>query len=192
MGVEEGNSFTACARRLSAAFVLDGDKEPPSSDFERVQSGLTKILFARFHSSLGEADLCEICDESTARLLNESRRQGRALDNAAGWLRTTAVNLALDKLKSPRMEPLDDHEPTIKDEFEARLLERLTSDDQVARALQATIEGGEDIVVRIVCDYLDLAEEMPGSPSTREVAERCGYSHTTVGEALKRFGHYLK
>lgn len=189
IGTREADSFTASAQRLSGAFALDGD-EPPSRDVERVKSALLLILLARF-GPLGAAELCDIADEAIARLLNESRRQGRALDNAAGWLRTTARNLAHDRFKGPQLETLDDHE-AVEDEFATRLLERLTSDDQVKRGLRAAVKAGDDVAVRVVVDYLDLADEMSGSPSTRAVAERCGYSHTTVQEVLKRFRRYLK
>lgn len=192
MGMKEGDSFAACAARLSVAFAVDGGEEPASSDLERVRSGLMTIVLAGFHTSLGGAELCEIGDEAIARLLKESRRQGRGLDQAAAWLRTTATHLAIDRLRTSHSEALDGHEPTIKDEFEARSLERLASDNQVKQGLLIAIEAGDYVDVRIVCEYLDLAYEMPGSPTTRQVAERCGYSHTTVAEALKRFGRYLK
>lgn len=189
-GTEEAESFGACAQRLSAAFALDGD-EPPGRDADRVRSALLTILIARY-LSLGVTELHEIVDESLTRLVNESRRQGRALDSAAGWLRTTAANLALDQLKAPRKEALDDRSHAIEDEFAARLLERLASDDQIKSGMHVAIEEGDDVAVRIVIEYLDLADEMPGSPSTRAVAERSGYSHTTVQEALKRFRRYVQ
>jgi DNA-directed RNA polymerase specialized sigma24 family protein len=150
---------------------------------------LLTILFSRF-SSLGPAELCEIADEAVKRLLEESQRQGRTLDNAAAWLRKTASNLAIDRVRRAREDRLDDE--SIGDEWSARVLERFESNDQVKRGLAIAIEKRDYVAVHVVTDYLDLAAEESGFPSSRAVAERCGYSHTTVLEALKRFRRYME
>jgi DNA-directed RNA polymerase specialized sigma24 family protein len=182
------SSFKDAARRLSAAFAADGDS-PYEEDREQVRSALLMVLFIRF-SSLGAAEICEVADETVKRLLEESRRQGRSLDNASAWLRRVAINLALDHLKRVREEPLEDE--NVEDELSTRLLERLESDDQVKRGLAIAIEKRDEVVVQVVTAYLDLADEEPGFPSSRAVADRCGRSHTTVQETLKRFRGYIE
>jgi DNA-directed RNA polymerase specialized sigma24 family protein len=154
-----------------------------------VRSGLLILLFVRY-SYLGAAELCEIADEAVARLLEESRRQGRSLDNTSAWLRRTAKNLAIDRLRRHREEPLDNE--TLEDELSGRLLERFESNDQVKRGLAIAIEEGDEVAVHVVTDYLDIADEESGFPSSRAVAKRCGYSHTTVQDALKRFRRYIQ
>jgi DNA-directed RNA polymerase specialized sigma24 family protein len=184
----DSNSFKDAVQRLSAALAADGNS-PREEDRERVRSGLLMILFIRF-SPLGASEICEIADEAVARLLAESRRQGHALDKASAWLRRTALNLAIDRLRRTRVEPLEDE--AVEDEYSARLLEKLESDDQVKRGLMIAIEKRDEVAVRVVTAYLDLADEISGSPSTRAVAKRCSYSHTTVQEALKRFRLYVE
>jgi len=188
--MEKDLSFEECARRLSAAFAVDGS-QPHSEDRDRVRSSLLTILVARFHA-LGVTELYEVADEAMTRLLKESRRQGNALDSASGWLVRTATRLALDQFKTPRRESLDDSDAAIEDEFTARLIERLESDDQVSRGLRHAVEAGDEVAVQVVGDYLDLADEMTGFPSSRAVAQRCPYSHTTVQEALSRFRQYVE
>lgn len=184
----DSGTFKDATRRLSAAFAADGDL-PRDADRERVRSGLLMILFIRF-SSLGAAELCEIADEAVTRLLEESRRQGRSLDKASAWLRRTAINLAIDRLRRIREDRLDDE--TVEDELSGRLLKQLESNDQVKRGLAIAIEKRDEVAVQVVTDYLDLADEESGFPSSRAVAKRCGYSHTTVQEALKRFRRYVE
>lgn len=188
MHSREPGNFKDAARRLSAAFAADGDR-PRGADSEHVRSAVLKILFIRF-SGLGTTELFEIADESIARLLEESRRQGHALENASAWLRRTAMNLALDRLRRVRDESLDDE--TVEDDLSARQLERFEDKDQVSRGIGVAIEERDEIAVQVVTDYLDLADEEGRFPSSRAVARRCGYSHTTVQEALKRFRGYLE
>jgi DNA-directed RNA polymerase specialized sigma24 family protein len=184
---DDSDGVGEAAQRLSAAFAADGSRVR-EEDYERVRSALLTVLLVRA-SSLGAAELCEVADEATTRLLEESRRQGRALDSSFAWLRTTAVNLAIDRLRRGRVAPLEDE--SIEDELPARLREKFESKDQVLRGLDVAIAKHDDIVVQVVTDYLDLADEGTGFPSSREVAERCGYSHTTVLDTLKRFARYL-
>jgi hypothetical protein len=182
------NSFRDAAWRLSVAFAAGGDSAR-EEDRQRVRSALLMILFFRY-SSLGAAEICEIADETVKRLLEESEEQGHGLDNASGWLRRTAINQALDHLKRVRVEPLEDG--SLEDELSTRLQERLESDDQVKRGLAVAIEKGDEVTVQVITEYLDVADEEPGFPSSRAVAERCGRSHTTVLEALKKFRGYVE
>jgi DNA-directed RNA polymerase specialized sigma24 family protein len=184
----DSDSFKDAAQRLSAALAA-GDYPLREEDRERVRSGLLMILFIRY-SYLGAAELCEIADEAVERLLKESQLQGGALDKASAWLRKTAINLAIDQLRRVRVDRLDDE--TVEDELSARLVERLESNDQVKRGLAIAIAKRDEVAVQVITAYLDLADEESGFPSSRAVAERCGYSHTTVQEALKRFRRYIE
>lgn len=188
MSRRNSDSLRDTAQRLSKACAADGE-QVDRGDFERVRSGLLAVLFAHF-SSLGAAGLCDIADEALARLTAESRRQGRALEKAFAWLSRVATNLAIDELRRAREDELDDE--TMEDEHPARLVEKLERDDQVKRGLDIAIEKRDEVVVQVVTEYLDLARELDGFPSSRAVAKRCNYSHTTVQEALRRFRDYVE
>jgi DNA-directed RNA polymerase specialized sigma24 family protein len=185
---DDPGAVGAAAQRLSAAFAADGS-QAREEDHERVRTALLTVLVVKV-SALGATEICDVADEATTRLLEESRRQGRALDHAFAWLRRTATNLAIDRLRRLRLDSLDDD--SIEDELPARLLEQLESSDQVKAGLKVAIEENDIVVVQVITDYLDLADERDGFPSSREVAERCGYSHSTVLEALKRFARYIE
>jgi DNA-directed RNA polymerase specialized sigma24 family protein len=183
-----GDTFADCARRLSAACSLDG-ASPESRDFERVRVDLIRSLLARFHF-LGPDEIAEFADEAMERLVRESRRQGRELANPAGWLVTVAGNLAKDRLKRQDPEPLP-HEDCVADTKAEKLLGHLEAKDSFDSAIATAIREGDDVAVRVVQVWLEMAEETGEAPSSRAVGTRCGYSHTTVQQALARFVRYL-
>lgn len=182
------NSFAACARRLSAELAR-GQSRPHSSDYERVRSGLIRLLLAGF-GALGPDEIVDIADDTLERLMLESRRQGGALENPAGWISTVGANRARDRFRGGDSLP-EVAADTIPDDESTRLLERIGTADHVDSAILAAIDAGDDACVQIVTSWVDLADETGEAPSSRAVAEVCGYSHTAVQKALGRFARYL-
>jgi DNA-directed RNA polymerase specialized sigma24 family protein len=182
------SSFSDSAKRLSTAFALDG-LEVDRRDHERVREGLRRSLVSRFHT-LGADELLDIVDEAVTRLLRESRRQSRALENPASWLVRTATNRAVDRTRILAHERFPEDEGHDDDET-ARLIARVVDHDMLSNGIDTAIRRGDRVCVQVVTAWLDLATETGESPSSRAVGERCGYSHTTVNNALSRFQSYL-
>lgn len=168
--------------------AVDG-REPDAGDYSRVRDGLNLLLLARFRT-LGPDEICEIGDEALVRLLRESRRQTKALDEAGAWLIRVGGNLARDRLKKLDPTPLL-NEDRVADDQATRMLERLADKDHVDSAMGTAIREGDDVAVCVIRDWLDLYGETKKAPSSRTVAQHCGYSHRTVQMALRRFGGYL-
>jgi DNA-directed RNA polymerase specialized sigma24 family protein len=182
------DDFFESARLLSAGFALDGSPVD-RSDYERVRSGLRRFLLVRYRT-LGPDELLDIVDEAMLRLLRESRRQGRELQNPSGWLITVAGRLALDALG--KLGGAVDREHRTRDDDEiARMIDRAASKESLRVGIERAIAHQDRICVHVVTAWLDLAAETGKEPPSRDVGDRCGVSHTTVNNALARFRSYL-
>lgn len=186
--MSDEDSFSTAAARLSDAFARDG-APMHSRDHEIVRSGLVRFLLARFRS-LGVDELLDAVDEAVTRLLRESRRRGRSVENAGGWLVAVAKNLARDRLRRLANEPKFAEQPATDDDT-ARLLDQLTTKEAIRDGIARAVRVRDHVCVAVVTEWLDLATESGERPSSRAVATRCGCSHTTVNQALDRFHGYL-
>lgn len=181
--------FADAAKRMNSALARRDDAAVTSADHALVRQTLERILFVRYRT-LGPDEIFDVASEAVTRLLRESRRRGVPLDNPAGWLRTVAANIAKEKLEDLGHFADSDDEPAEDDET-LSVIRRLGDQDSVARALELAIADRDETTVRIISDWIDLEEELGRSPSSRHVGEKTGYSHTTVNQALARFGEYL-
>ena len=169
---------------------------PPSHDrrdLETVLGGLERFLAIRF-PTLPASDAAEIASESLARLLVVNQ-EGR-LDPArspAPYLTRIAHNLAVSAMRRPTATnaELDEAQHALADDEIAALLDARASSEMIRGALVQAVRVGDHVLVRVVRVWLELAESQGSAPASREVAERLGLSHTTVGEALKRLEKYL-
>jgi hypothetical protein len=183
-------AFTAAAQRISAALARHDDRAVAGPDYATVKAELGRILFIRFRS-LGPDEILDFVDESIARLVRESRRRGEALENAAGWLVRVGGNLAKDRFRVLSHET--DAEPDgVEEDETVDVIGRQTSEAMVDAALKRAIAAGDATTVKIITDWRDLTDETGLTPSSRDVAARSGYSHTTVNEALASFKSYLE
>jgi DNA-directed RNA polymerase specialized sigma24 family protein len=187
--VSASTKFADAAKRINSALARRDDAAVTSADHALVLQTLERILFVRYRA-LGPDEIFDTASEAVARLLRESRRRGVPLDNPAGWLRTVAGNIAKEKLEDLGHFADSDEEPADEDET-LSVISRLGDQDAFVRALELAIADRDETTVRIVTDWIDLEEELGRSPSSRQVGEKTGYSHTTVNQALSRFGEYL-
>lgn len=74
-----------------------------------------------------------------------------------------------------------------EDEALARLLDAEAARSDVLEAQARAAKDKKFTLVRIVSEWLVIAERSGVEPSSREVAETLGLSHTTVNEALREF-----
>lgn len=175
--------------RMNVAFARRDDDAVSGADHALVRETIERILFIRYRT-LGPDEIFDVADEAITRLLRESRRRGAPLENPAGWLRTVAGNIAKEKLEELGHFADSDVEPAVDDETIA-VISRAASHSSVADALKLAIADRDETTVRIISDWLDLQDELGRAPSSRQVGEKAGYSHTTVNQALARFGEYL-
>jgi DNA-directed RNA polymerase specialized sigma24 family protein len=160
-----------------------------SADLELVRDSLHTFLLARFQR-LGADDLLDVADEALFRLVEESRQQGRALDYPAAWLFRVASREAISRLRRPA-DSTGREEQVLNDDALAALIEANASRATVEHAFRRAVADSDHVAVQVVQAWLDLASELGVAPSSRAVANRIAYSHTTVNSALDRFRSYL-
>jgi DNA-directed RNA polymerase specialized sigma24 family protein len=182
--------FGTAVRRLSDAFAIGRSDGSVARDHEIVRDGLATFLALRFQV-LGIDEALDLVDESIARLAAESKARGEGFAQAPGWLSNVARNLAVDRLRRQRHESAPNGE-RLSDDALAALLDREASSGTVYAAARRAVAAHDHQCVRIVAEWLDLANETGEAPSSRVVGERTGYSHTTVNAALARFRTYLE
>lgn len=161
-------------------------------DLAVVVDGLSRFLGGRFRS-LPPAEIADIASESIVRLLQTSQA-GRLDENrpAGPYLTRIAHNLAVTRLRRPITEDLDGSPGGVMDDDAlARLLDARASSERLRQALARAARAGDHMLLRVVREWLRLAEQRSTSPSSRAVAERLDISHTTVNEALARLREYL-
>jgi RNA polymerase sigma factor (sigma-70 family) len=168
--------------------------EPTSEQLEAVLRVLTLWLARR---GLTTQDREDVCSEALGRLIKAVREGELDRERPPGaWLRVVADHLALDVLRRERIRagtPFDEqaHAPRSEDDRLAALLEREASRSDVDRALEQAAKEGRTIVVNVITTWRGLERMNHEPPSNREVADRLGVSHPTVGRALAAFGKLL-
>jgi hypothetical protein len=180
--------FKTAAMRLSAHFA-GGPAHTAEEDFKTVRDGLDAFLLSRFEA-LGADELLDLVDGAITALLEQSQELGKPLDHAGAWLFRVAGNAAIDRLRRTHdFSMLAD--PPRDDDALAALLDRDASGRSVKAALAHAVRLGDHLCVRVITEWLDIAEELGDAPASRTVAERVGCSHTTVNDAKARFAEYL-
>jgi hypothetical protein len=179
--------FDVAVQRLLR--TIDGGEAASTADLDRIQRVLANFLAARF-PDLGDPD--DVASEAVARF-TQAAQQGLvdARRRPAAYLIRIARNASLDRLRQEgRVDVVPeppDLEGGLDDQAIVQLLNRDASCHLVSDAISAANLAGDHMVVVIVTIWLDLAESLSQAPTTREVGERAGVSHTTVVDALKRF-----
>jgi DNA-directed RNA polymerase specialized sigma24 family protein len=174
-----------------AAAIVSG-REPSRAELESLLR-LVQIWLGR--RPLDPRDREEIAADAVLRLTTTAR-SGR-LDPtrpAGAWLRVVADHLALDLLrrrKPPTLEFDERYGGGQDDDRVAAMLDQTVAADDVSRAMRGAVDDGQYELVRVIATWLDLAHADGKAPSTRQVAERLGVSHTTVRRALDTFGRRL-
>ena len=132
------------------------------------------------------------------RLLERPERLREAeVENSWAYLVAATRNAAIDAVRArQRRRALTlkalSHAPRSADDAVAALLDRDATHSAVLAAMRRAIEAGDASTVRIITEWLNIADQLERAPSTREVAVRAGVSHTTVATALKRFTALLR
>jgi DNA-directed RNA polymerase specialized sigma24 family protein len=171
------------ARRMLADAAAGREPDP------EVVAAVSRHVRAYVARAFPELDADDIVQVTLMRMLG---RGGPAVPkHALGYVIAIARNVAIDELRahgrrSRMMSDIAGREAGGED-LVATQLDRETTRQAVVEGLRASIAAGDATTVRVITTWLDAAEELGDAPSTREVAERAGVSHTTVGKSLRRF-----
>ncbi len=180
-------------RKVARLASLLSANTAASDDLRAVEDEVRR----RLRSYEPRVDTEAVVQEAVLRVTQRLRAgAGDPVKHPGALLLVIARRLALDQLRSAwvqRTEPLPDKllEQPSDDDAIASLLSREASAQRVSGALRKAAQNGEDVVIRCVAAWLDLAERSGAPPSSREVADVASVSHTTVSSALARFRGYL-
>lgn len=188
--------FQAAVKRL-----LDKPENLSSSDLALVLGGLRGYL--RRSTVLIDTD--EIEDVAMTAILHliEAARAGRVDTerNAAGYLLRTGRNLAVDVARGRRGQvlrhtqvPLDELPTSVHptDDNVARMLDQHATAELVRQGLERAVSEGDATAFKVATFVLDALQDRGELPSSRQVADAIGISHTGVAKALSRFRRYLE
>ncbi|HEX8743350.1 MAG TPA: hypothetical protein VF712_09455 [Thermoleophilaceae bacterium] len=190
----EARAFDEAAARLTAG-LTEGDRVG-RDDFRVVVQWLTRWLVRRFGLSEQDAEDAAVAAIEGMYEVGRADAAAPAIRKPVAYLVWAARNRAIDKLR--RQTIVNAHEraelgPGVIDDDErvAALLERDASVSDVRSAMQAAAEAGDDLAVRVIGVWLNMASELGEEPGSRAVGERAGVSHTSVNQVLRRFRSYF-
>jgi DNA-directed RNA polymerase specialized sigma24 family protein len=191
--VSEHQDFDASVGEMLVVLVDAKGGAISSNDVAAATLGLSRFLVARFP---GLQDPDDTASEALARFV-EAAQQGRidpALQPAA-YLTRIARNAAIDRLRheahivaTPQPTAAS---PIADDDSIVRLLDSDATCQLVSEGIRAANQAGDHTVVRIITQWIDMAQSLSRAPTSREVGDQAGVSHTTVRAALTRFRSYL-
>lgn len=191
------SDFDAAASRLFAALRAGAPGETPPHDLEVVGNWLRRWLRLSFRSlHLPESEADEEGQEILLRMFELDSTRLTEIRNPAAYLTQLARNRTIDKMRrraSRHVELSDDLVAILAshDDEIATMLEATVTTAQIRAAMRAASQAGDDVALRVVSTWLDIADELGDPPTSRDVAARSNVSHTTVNQALKRFKSYF-
>jgi DNA-directed RNA polymerase specialized sigma24 family protein len=167
-----------------------GETPPDTAALAQVMRELRRV-FDRY----GNAD--DIVQDPMVHLMQSGGRAAAPeIRSAWAYLRTIAENQRVDAYRRGKRQvavtPLIDlNAESIRDDV-ARLLDRNASQTTVIRALAHHRHLGDVLTLRVITEWLNLAEQLEKLPSNRAVAERAGTTHPTVRARLDDFKETLQ
>jgi len=118
-------------------------------------------------------------------------RQGKDSDpirNAEAYLSTVLRSVRTDRYRTVEVPS-----GFIDGEFADRVDEPIVpAANLIEEALLRAAAYGEHALVKFATSWLDLADELHRTPTSREAAQRLGVSHQTVINRLRSLGQFIK
>lgn len=191
---EEHPDFDASVQRLLETVSGTGSAGGAGSDdVAAIALALTRLLVARFPRLRDPED---VASEAVARFIEAAQAQRVDVrGRPAAYLTRIAINMAIDRLRRDGREELvpevSSVEPAADEEAIVRLLDSEATCRLVSEGIDAANRAGDHTVVLIVTHWIDLAHELSRAPTSREVEDRTGVSHSAVLAALARFRGYI-
>ena len=194
-------SFTASAARLSSFFAASADPgrgnefpEPAveaaaERDRQVVHAGLERFMLATF-IKLGTHEILELVDYAIEALFVASAAQGGQLESPGAFLTTTIRNAAVSAVRKQSGE-LPGLTLYQEDDAIARFVDQSATAADVRAAMRLARSVGDHQCVRVIGLWLTLAETSAVPPTSRDVGEAAGLSHTTVNDIAARFRSYV-
>jgi DNA-directed RNA polymerase specialized sigma24 family protein len=189
---EHKNQLERAAAEVASA--VTASKEPKPDSVRDLRRGLLRRARG-YTRSLTEAE--EAVDAVLESFIRAAVDHRVDVETAGAYVARSLQHQLTDAFRRTRTAsgesrtvPLDTDAMLARhaeDEALARLFEAAAARSDVLRALQAAADKERFTVVRVVAQWLVLAERTQEEPSSREVADALGLSHTAVNDALREF-----
>jgi RNA polymerase sigma factor (sigma-70 family) len=173
----------------------------PSRDYEVVSRALR-----RFARGLGvpASDVDDVVSEAIAEALARvSDRDQEQVRKPGAYLFRTTRNRAFDWRRRTQtrdsevlVENVDDATYSKRyysndDDATVRLFDSDATAERLEDALRAADAAGDELLIRVVGEWIDLAEKLGKKPSNRAVGRAIGISHTSVNQVMERLQNYF-
>lgn len=196
MAVQPPDTFDAAAAELFHAFVRGDSSAAVSTSIRKVAEHLRRVLERGYELSTDDAE--EITQDVMLTVLELAQEPGNLdeVRNPPAFLMRMARNRAIDRLRRSSRQDVE-LSPEVassvasRDDAIAALLDKTATAAGMQDAMRAADAAGDYSTLEIVRLWLDLADELNASPTSREVADRAGVTHPTVLNALNRFKAYF-
>lgn len=188
---DNADNFDDAASRLCRAFKVG--EEPGKETVNTVVAELERFVRNRYRS-LREEDAHDVVYGALLSFFKAAKAGKVDCDRAAPYLMQITINEAIDYVTSnARYEsdvPIDqvDAVALLSDQM---LLEKISDEQDVWETLAEMQGDSHHTCVKVLGHWLDLCNLKGHAPSSREVAEIVGVSHTTVINCLNEMRNYL-
>ena len=180
------------ARRTAAR--LSRGAGVTDADYQALRSHMIGFLGQKTNIR-DAAKAADIVDASVERFLAAARESGRIRPaTALAYLRRIVRNNAIDRIRRDRASPADYVDATVLEPVDAiaKFVDERATAQKIQHLMAEAAKAGDLIGVKVMNEYLKLAESLGESPSTRTVALHARVSHTTVRNALARLRQSLE
>jgi DNA-directed RNA polymerase specialized sigma24 family protein len=159
---------------------------------------LTRAIKAQLYGyRLDPSDAEDIAQEVITRTLARTGDLRMTISSPVAYLMTAARRAAFDvHRRQAREVPVDPFDgcSALYSRTDHSLAARFDG-DATAEAIESAIRVAhavdDHVAIRAVSVWLELAERLGETPTSRQVAEQAKMSHTSVNQALRRFRTYF-
>lgn len=175
-----------------AAGLLAAGEQLTNRQFSDLRADLHRVV-RRTTSSLSSEDVSDVADEAIAKFLS-AQQQGRVHRRTAlAYIRKIAKNETISRARRIRAtSPLEDDQEDVTDNAIALIITRGSDAQTVERILAEAAASGNRTRTRVLNTYLDIAQSLGRSPSSRQVALLAEVSHSTVQAVLRQLRKELE
>lgn len=181
--------FDEAVRRWAGSTPAGPGPSLSADDYLLIRQGLLDFL-VRPDADLDDVDRQEAADEAIARMAY-AIAEGRVDTgkSPAGYLLVIARHVLVDRYRESGRAAVVRGRLGAEngDDAVVRLLDRLTTVDQVRAALRRAARRRDTTTVTVITTWLNLAAQHGRGPTSREVSAQVGVSKTAVAYALERF-----
>jgi len=178
------NRLASAAAALTAA-LADG-LDPPGEEYLTVREALLRLLRAERNRS----DADELVDAVLDRFMRRARTGAIKPALSGDYLTQSIVNARIDRQRAHARHvsvELQEADSASEDDAIFRLIESEAARQEIYAALQEAFRQRDATVVKVVLEWIRVAEQGRREPTLAEVGAAVGVSPQAVADALGRF-----